>query len=93
MDLDTAPSVEEAEDRECDLCGNEGTFVIYDGDKVCTTCGHAPTSDGGTTVAQNDNQWSEWLDHRGEQYSGWYGADRIKFAGGFARAYDFDADF
>lgn len=90
MDMESAPSVAESEEQECALCGNEGTFVIYDGDKVCTTCGHAP--DNTTSVTTNGDEFEDWLDERSE-YSGWYGQDRIKFAGGFASAYDFGSDF
>lgn len=93
MDISTAPAVEEADDRECNICEAEGTFVIYDGDQVCTQCGHAPTSDSNTGVEQGSNEWSDWFDHRDERYSGWYGEDRIKFPGGFASAYDFGSDF
>jgi len=92
MELETAPSVDEAEEKECAVCDEEGTFVIYDGDKVCDNCGYAPAG-GGSSVTADEDEWQAWLVHRDEEYSGFYGEDRIKFAGGFASAYDFGADF
>jgi len=91
MDIETAPSLDE-EDVECAVCDAEESFVIYEGDKVCKECGHAP-SGGGRSVTTDDSEWADWLQHRREEYDGFYGEDRIKFVGGFAAAYEFGADF
>lgn len=91
MDIDTAPRPEDPdEDRECGVCDAEESFVLYDNDKVCRNCGYVPGNGG--TNGYNDNvfdQWSEWQEHRreNEDYSGWYGEDRIKFVGGFLTPY------
>lgn len=92
MNLETAPKHDEGEDEECAICDGENTFVLYENDKVCKQCGHAPTS----TDRPSDNtetEWSRWEQHRREEYSGFYGDERIKFVGGFTSAYQFEKDF
>lgn len=87
MDIENAPQRHEDEERECGLCEAEGTIVVYDGDKVCKNCGHTPGPSRGT--ADEQDEWAEWFEHRREyeEYSGWFGENRIKFVGGFADAY------
>lgn len=91
MDIDAAPVAnEDDEDASCDDCGS-GTYVLYDGDKVCRDCGYlAQPQDSPTT-----DDWSTWVEHRrsNDDYSGWYGENRIKMVGGFAAAYEFGEDF
>jgi hypothetical protein len=91
MDIESAPSVED-DDSECGLCGREGTFVLYDGDRLCKHCGYAPTSNN-TMDTTEDSEWEGWLTHRNSEYSGFFGPDRVKFVGGFASAYEFESDF
>jgi hypothetical protein len=86
MKLETAPTVESEEDVTCAVCDTENPFVLYDGEKVCTECGHTPTS-GGRSVTHETDQWSSWLQHRRDEYDGFYGDERIKFVGGFEAAY------
>lgn len=90
MDISTAPSVPNDDDEPttCDVCSAENSYVLYDGDKVCSECGHAP--DGRQEQFTTDDvadPWAEWFSHRRAEYAGWYGEDRIKFVGGFASAY------
>lgn len=90
MDIDTAPSAhddqtDDDEDVECDVCGKTNSYVYYEGDKMCKSCGHV--SDGSEGVSSASNPWGQWWEHRAAEYSGFYGPDRIKFVGGFAAAY------
>lgn len=93
MDIDQAPTAdgEDDEDVECDDCG--GTYVLYDGEKLCRDCGYIAGSGGSAREADAD-EWASWHQHRREyeQYSGFRGPDRIKFVGGFAAAYDYGSD-
>lgn len=95
MDIDTAPTAdgEDDDDVECDNCAG-GTYVLYDGDKLCRDCGYIAGSGGGSREREVDD-WAAWQQHRREHedYSGFHGPDRIKMVGGFASAYDFGADF
>lgn len=93
MGIDTAPVAnEDDEDAECDNCEG-GTYVLYDGDKLCRDCGYLAGSRPRQT--EDGDEWSSWQQHRRdhEDYSGWYGEDRIKMVGGFAAAYEFESDF
>jgi hypothetical protein len=95
MEIETAPSTDN-EDEECGICEAEGSFVLYDGDKVCKECGHAPAGGSGRDSLSDgggDTEWADWLQHRRDEYDGFYGEDRIKFVGGFASAYEFGSDF
>jgi len=91
MRLSNAPRLDE--ERECPICDAEGKYVLYEGDKMCRTCGHvpSPSSIGG----DEKGPWKQWHEHRkeNEEYSGFTGENRIKFVGGFAAAYVFDDDF
>lgn len=89
MRLEVAPSVDEGE--ECGLCGAEDAYVLYDNDKMCEECGYVP----GVVVEEDESltEWAEWIRHRAKEYSGWYGEERVKFAGGFVAAYVFEEDF
>jgi len=91
MKISNAPSVDDAGERECNVCGSEGTFVLYDGDTLCTECSHSPSARRDGTSDTDD--WDDWFQHREEEYEGWYGEDRIKFVGGFGHAYDWGNDF
>lgn len=81
-------------ERECPLCGSEGTFVRFDFDTMCTSCSYSP-ADSGESVPQKSvqTQWSDWHEHRDEEYDGFSGDERIKMVGGFAHAYQFGEDF
>lgn len=97
MEIDTAPVADREGDAECDIeeCG--GTYVLYDGDRVCRRCGHL-SGTGGDNMDQTYRQkqipepWVEYEQER-EKYDGFHGEDRIKFPGGFAQTYDFGPDF
>lgn len=97
MDIDTAPVADREDDAECDRDECGGTYVLYDGDRVCRRCGHL-SGTGGDTTAMNyrdrylPDAWREYEQER-ENYDGFRGEDRIKFPGGFASAYDFGPDF
>jgi len=84
MNLDTAPSVAYEDDEECNNCGATNSFVLYDNDKVCTECQHAPQTDATPTTT---DAWVEWWEHRDANYSGFYGSERIKMVGGFTGPY------
>lgn len=87
MDLDTARAFydhDEEEPLECYLDGCGGTYVEYEGDKMCTECGHAPSadetnSDDGTTLLA-ERRWVTFWNTRSKQ-SGFYGHDRVRFVG------------
>jgi hypothetical protein len=79
-------------DEECAICDGENTFVLYEGDKVCRQCGHAPSPKAGSS-ADEQSEWERWDEHRKDEYSGFYGDERIKFVGGFVAAYEFEDDF
>jgi len=87
--VEAARRVAKESQHECPLCGADAPYVLYDGDKMCEECGHVPGAGGNTS----DDEHEDWREHRRENYSGWFGPDRIKFAGGFASAYDFGSDF
>lgn len=87
MRLEDAPRVGEDNQHECPICTSEGTYVLYEGDKMCAACGHVPGVSNTLTSASEDDEWAEWREHRHEEYSGWYGRDRIKMVGGFVRPY------
>lgn len=87
MTIENAPAVEDADEKECGLCEAEGTFVIHEGDKLCTECGHAPSSRRSTVETDRKDEWQQWFEHRAEHYSGFYGEDRVKMVGGFESAY------
>lgn len=87
--VEAAPRAAEESQHECPLCGADAPYVLYDGDKMCEECGHVPSAGG----RDADDGHEDWREHRRENYSGWFGPDRIKFPGGFASAYDFTTDF
>lgn len=89
--LSGARRVTEDGQHECPLCDAEAPYVLYDGDKMCENCGHTPGAGGDGGGDESDDE--RWRKHRRENYSGWYGPERIKFPGGFASAYDFESDF
>jgi ribosomal protein S27AE len=87
MNIDTAPQIED-EERECPNCGEDGTFVRYDGDTVCSECHY--TSTPSNRISDREPQWSWWWKHRRDEYSGWYGDERVRMVGGFYSAWDYD---
>lgn len=71
---------------ECGAC--DGPLIMdEEQNKRCFDCGLIP-GDTRSTSGEGET-WSEWQDHRrdNDNYDGWYGADRIKFVGGFFSAY------
>lgn len=90
MRLEDAPRVEDDDGPvECVNCGSEGTMVLFEHDKMCTECHHAPSKEtSAITLDERQDQWEKWFAHRDAEYSGWYGENRIKFPGGFASAWD-----
>lgn len=85
--IDQAKAVEYDEDEEvptCEVCGAEGSYVLYDGDKTCKKCGDLPEQHEPNVDARSN--WERWWDER-EHYSGWHGENRIRFIGGFQSAY------
>jgi len=85
MNLDTAPSADEGRDTECNVCGAENSYVMYDGDKVCTECQHVP--DSRNRHSGSGDVWQQWFEHRRENYSGFTGPERVKMVGGFIKNY------
>lgn len=74
--MDRAPEPENGP-FECDEC--DGDMVLYDGDKVCEECGLLC----GSADEEEISEWTQWRQHRDENYSGWYGEERVKMVGGF----------
>lgn len=99
MDISNAPVADREDDAECDVESCGGTYVLYDNDRVCDECGHLSGTgnrNGDSTMGYREEHLPEpWVEYEKEreQYSGFYGEDRIKFPGGFASAYDFGDDF
>ena len=96
MNIDTAPVAGREDDAECerDDCG--GTYVLYDGDRVCRRCGHlSGTGDADDVTYRQRHLTDAWREYERERekYEGFTGEDRIKFPGGFVSAYDFGPDF
>lgn len=74
---------------ECDGC--EGPLIMDDnGDKRCFDCGLLASAV--EVEKETTNPWCEWREHRRENYSGWYGDERVKMVGGFLGAWDFEND-
>lgn len=92
--LATAPIVRE-EDAECDQDDCGGSYVLYDGDRVCRRCGHL--SGTGDSTAQSYREqylpdaWQAFERQRSE-YAGFTGDERVKFVGGFVAPWDFEED-
>jgi hypothetical protein len=92
MGIDTAPKIHNDDEDDsdeyvaCDNC-ESGTYVLFDGDKVCDTCGVLAKRPEG--VSRTSNPWGSWVEHRRshDDYSGWFGEDRIKMVGGFIHPY------
>lgn len=92
-DLHQLPPVVEADvgDEEptrvaCDTEWCEGTFVRYEGEHICRDCGHVRFSDHDDTPRSMRDPW-EWFEEQRNEYSGFYGRDRVRMVGGFLRAY------
>lgn len=85
-----ATSLPDDDDRECPVCGAEdGSYVRYRGDTVCSRCGHVPTPSNPDFTTETP--WEDWWKRRraNDDYDGWYGEDRIRMIGGFIGAYDY----
>lgn len=98
MEIDTAPTAERDGDAECDQDECNGEYVYYDGDRVCRSCGYVSGTGDDTAVSYRNKHLTDARiaferERRKDEYSGWYGPDRIKFVGGFAGSYDFGKDF
>lgn len=78
----TAGRQPDHEPFECDECGGPIVIDGEDEDKFCASCGLLTTVD---TIEPDEveSDWEKWRDHRRDEYSGWYGEDRIRFVGGF----------
>lgn len=80
------------EDAACTRDGCDGTFVDMDHEHVCNRCGYVRGTGGQEERSYRERHLpDEWVSFEKErsQYNGFYGPDRIKFVGGFARPYDF----
>jgi ribosomal protein L37AE/L43A len=86
MKLSQARYVEEDAQHECPVCGADEEYVLYEGDKMCSECGHAPDPGARRSVTANESPWESWWDHR-EQYDGFYGENRVRMVGGFVSTY------
>lgn len=77
-------------DRECIVC-EDGRYLRDGHELICSVCQHTPSHD----VSPNGGTHGSWESFRRlrEQYSGFYGPERVKMVGGFLGAYDFDEDF
>lgn len=89
MNLDTAPSLVTDEETECPICETDDPYVVFESDSICENCQYIR----GTYDQTEESEWRQWLTHRREKYSGWYGEERIKMAGGLASNYTFEEDF
>lgn len=79
------------EPYECEEC--EGPIIIdHNEDKRCFDCGLLTSTP--SSREYRSNQWEEWDEERrtNDEYSGWYGEDRLKMVGGFVGAWDFVED-
>lgn len=92
--MPTTVPVPEDEQHECGACGAEDPFVTVGGshgEKMCSEC-HVLPNQSRERVSQHSTPWETFRERR-SQYSGFHGPERVKFVGGFARAYDFEKDF
>lgn len=81
MNLESAPTAE-SEPVVCTLCG-EGSFVIYDNDKVCPKCGYLSGTGGD---GEPDHPWFKWRVIRNTQFE----EDQVprrKVVGSYVHAY------
>jgi len=68
---------------ECNTEPCDGHYVKYDGDKVCTECGHVPTErEYADDTLLRDRQWEQFWSQRNETANGFYGPERARFVGG-----------
>ena len=97
VDEQGAQSLDEDDNSECPLCDSEDAYVKYDDDIVCENCGHVRGGEGKPQYnieTEVRPLWHEWFEYRREndEYSGWYGEDRIRFVGGFEGVWHRDDD-
>lgn len=78
------------ETETCPKC-DTAEYVETEEDKYCPNCYYAPEGSQASRTLTNQSAWSRWHEHR-EQYSGWFGSDRVRFVGGFLGCWDFGED-
>lgn len=71
-------------DQECVLCG-ESNYVQNGSELVCPECFHVPIHESKRRTEKHD-PW-DFFDRKRDEYSGFYGPERVKMVGGFARIY------
>ena len=84
---------EDEQDLQCDRTDCDGSMVKWEGDKVCDECGYMYDAEKPAHVQDQDVLLAERrvVSFRNRDGSGYYGPDRVRFAGGFFRAW-FDGD-
>jgi hypothetical protein len=93
--LATAPIAERDGDAECDQDGCGGSYVLYDGDRVCRRCGHLSGTDSSAAQSYRERHLPEaWqsFERQRSEYNGFTGDERIKFVGGFVGPWVFEDD-
>lgn len=76
--------------RECTVC-DEGEYMRDGYELICSQCQHTPAHDD-LRPTEGPGTWDLFNQSRAD-YSGFYGDERVKMVGGFARVYDFETDF
>jgi hypothetical protein len=69
----------------CTIQDCDGEYVYEDGTKYCDTCHYAPTKQPSTN---QKGVWESFWSHRRDNYSGFYGQERVRMIGGFFNPYD-----
>ena len=96
MKLQDAKKFYDHEDEQplaCDRTDCDGSMVKWEGDKVCDECGYMYDAEKPAHIQDQDVLLAERcvVKFRNRGGSGYYGPDRVRFAGGFFRAW-FDGD-
>lgn len=82
--IEQAPQLDR--EHECPNCGEDDSYVRYDGDTVCSACNYTPTPR--RTNVTVETPWVTWWEHRRTNYDGLKGDERARMVGGFIQPYD-----
>lgn len=79
--------------EECPVC--EDGVLLRDENKREKFCSECHVVLDKYTFSDDDagDEWDDFFAYRRSEYSGFYGPNRAKFAGGFSGIYDFEEDF